>query len=220
MIFEGNEEEWLACRIGKITGSCMNAVMDLGEGGEFKSGPRKGQPRPVGASRTAYIEQLATERLTGKGPRQIKAAALEHGKEKEPEAVAAYERLTGALVEPGGFITHPLYPFIGVSPDFLIGDDTGGEVKCPINPAVHLHTLIHGLPAEHIEQIQGGLWVSERKRWVFLSFSEDFLETSDQLYIQVIERDEEYISKLEDACLTLEAEVRKIVNSRKKPEAA
>lgn len=218
-MISATEEEWLAKRIGKITASRAGDVMDLGEGGEFKSGPRKGQPRPVGKGRLDYIDELATERLIGKGRPPVKAAALEHGKEKEPEAIAAYEAIIGELVEPGGFVVHPLYEFVGASPDFLMpARRRGGEVKCPINPVVHLRTLRLGLPEEHIGQIQFNMWVTGLDEWVFLSYHEDFPQ-HQRLYVQVVRRDNNYIAQLEAASLTLEAEVRNIINGLKERQA-
>jgi predicted phage-related endonuclease len=210
---EQRSPEWFSERAGCITASRMNDVMafTIGEG-KWKSGPRKGQDKvsmPLKA-RTDYVLQLAAERLTGKSRKQIKAKALEYGKEMEPFAVAAYEARIGDFIEEAGFIKHPLYEFIGASPDFLIGFVGGGEIKCPESSEVHLETLLTGLPSEHIEQIQGGLWVTGRQWWEFISFHPDF-PIESQLYVERIKRDEEYIAKMEIACLSLENEVRAIV---------
>jgi hypothetical protein len=68
------------------------------------------------------------------------------------------------------------------------------------------------LPPEHIEQIQGGLWVTGRKWWDFISYHPDFPEDL-RIYIQRVERDEEYIQRLEAACLLMEADVQEIINT-------
>jgi hypothetical protein len=203
-------EEWFAERAGKITASMMHAVMVERERGQFKSGPRKGQDKPQPKALTDYAHQLAAERLTGRPRKQANGRALAWGRDVEPAAVAAYQAETGVIVELAGFITHPDYPFIGASPDFLVGDDGGGEIKSPESSEVHLETLLTGLPGEHIEQIQGGLWVTGRQWWDFVSFHPDFPEHL-RTYIQRVNRDDSYIAGLESACLQMEADVQAII---------
>lgn len=209
-MIEQRSDEWFADRAGKITGSRMSDVMVEREVGEFKSGPRKGQPKPQPLALINYAHQLAAERLTQKPRKQVKAYALQWGRDVEPAAVAAYQAETGTIVEQCGFITHPQYDFIGASPDFLVGADGGGEIKSPESPEVHLETLLNGLPAEHIEQIQGGLWVTGRQWWDFISYHPDFPEGL-RLYVQRVQRDDEYIARLEQACLLMEADVQAIL---------
>lgn len=208
---EQRSDEWFAERAGKITASRMADVMTERERGEFKSGPRKGQTKPQPKNLTDYAHQLAAERLTGLPRKQVKAAALTWGREVEPAAMAAYQAETGQIVETCGFIIHPLYDFIGASPDFLVGTDGGGEIKSPESAEVHLETLLHGLPDEHVAQIQGGLWVTGRQWWDFVSYHPSFAEPH-RLYIQRVNRDEDYIKGMEAACLLLEADVQNIIN--------
>lgn len=210
-MIDQRSDEWLAARAGRITASRMNDVMVERERGEFKSGPRKGQQKPQPKALTDYAHQLAAERLTMRPRKQVKAAALAWGQTVEPAAVAAYQAETGVIVTPAEFTLHPNYDFIGASPDFLVGDDGGGEIKSPESSEVHLETLLTGLPPEHIEQIQGGLWVTGRKWWDFVSFHPDFPE-SHRIYIQRVARDDEFIERLESACLQLEADVQAILN--------
>lgn len=172
---------------------------------------RTGKPAKA---RLEYMLQLASERITGKPKAEVKARSLEHGKHFEPKARAAYELLTGELVDLVGFVTHPLYPNIGASADWLIDDDAGGEIKCPINPSVHLDTLLNGMPEGHIPQVQGNMFVSGRKRWHFISYNETF-PPHLQLYIQTIERDEEYIKKLEVECIVFERAINEVVQKIK-----
>lgn len=210
-MIDQRSDEWFAARAGRITASRMNDVMVERERGEFKSGPRKGQQKPQPKALTDYAHQLAAERLTMRPRKQVKAAALAWGQTVEPAAVAAYQAETGVIVTPAEFTLHPIYDFIGASPDFLVGDDGGGEIKSPESSEVHLQTLLTGLPPEHIEQIQGGLWVTGRQWWDFVSFHPDFPE-SHRIYIQRVLRDDEFIERLESACLQLEAEVQAILN--------
>lgn len=204
-------ESWLAERAGCITASEMHTVALPRENGAFKTGPRAGQKKPQPKALTDYAHRLAAERLTGKPRKQVKAAALAWGQDVEPAAVAAYQAETGAIVALCGFVRHPRYDFIGASPDFLVDADGGGEVKSPESSEVHLETLLNGLPQEHVEQIQGGLWVTGRQWWDFVSYHPDF-PPEHRLYIQRVERDEAFIARLESACLALEADVQNILH--------
>lgn len=205
-------EEWFDARAGRITASMMNVVMLPRDRGQFKTGPRKGQVKPAPKAITDYAHQLAAERLTKKPRKQARGAALDWGREVEPAAVAAYQAETGYIVTECGLLLHPKYDFIGASPDFLVDDDGGGEVKSPESSEVHLETLLTGLPVEHIEQIQGGLWVSNRKWWDFISFHPDF-PPELRLYVQRVDRDDTFIKQLEAACLEMEADVQAILDT-------
>lgn len=216
-MIEQRSEEWFDARAGRITASMMNVVMLERDRAPFKTGPRKGQPKPPPKALSDYAHQLAAERLTGKPRKQARGAALDWGREMEVAAVAAYQAETGYIVTPAEFMRHPVHEFIGASPDFLVGEEGGGEVKCPESSEVHLETLLTGLPSEHIEQIQGGLWVTHRKWWDFISFHPDFSPTL-RLYVQRVPRDDEYIARLEAACLEMEADVQAILKAVKQRE--
>ena len=210
-MIDQRSEAWFAERAGKITGSMMHVVMMERDRAPFKSGPRKGQPKPPPKALTDYAHQLAAERLTGRPRKQIKAAALQWGQDVEPAAVAAYQAETGVIVTLCGFVQHPVYDFIGASPDFLVDDDGGGEIKSPESSEVHLETLLVGLPPEHVEQVQGGLWVTGRTWWDFVSYHPDF-PPGLRLYVQRVPRDDAYIARLEAACLEMEADVQSILS--------
>lgn len=207
-------DQWFAERAGRITASRICDVMAFSPSGIYKSGKRKGQAKEVRPlkARTDYIHQIAAERITGRAKNQVSASALEWGKECESHAREAYEETRGVLVEEVSFIVHPRHDFIGASPDFLARRlKGGGEIKCPKDQEVHLATLETGLPSEHIEQIQGGLWVTGYDWWDFVSFH-PYFPSGRHIYIQRIERDNSYIAQMEAACLSLESEVRTIVN--------
>lgn len=205
---EQGSAQWHEMRRGCFTASTFAALEY--DKTEFKSGPRKGQPRPSPESRNAQIDRVVAELLTGLCTEEVSARALTWGKEMEPAAVAAYEARGGALVELVSFIRHPAYAFAGCSPDFLVDDDGGGECKCPMSIAVHARTLREGLPDEHIAQIQGGLWVTGRKWWDFVSFNPNF-PPHLQLYVQRVERDERATARIEADVLAAWAEVQTIL---------
>lgn len=174
--------EWLAARAGFCTASRFKDVLAKVKVGEA-------------ASRKAYRWQLVTERLTGIPCETFKNSAMEWGTTQEPWARAAYETLKGCMVDEVGFIAHPDVAMVGCSPDGLIPEDGGVEIKCPFNSVVHVETLLDGMPSEHRGQVQGAMWVSGRKWWDFVSFDPRMPERL-RLYVQRIERDDEYIKTL------------------------
>lgn len=192
-------EEWFRERAGKFTGS---AFADLKwDATSYKSGPRAGLPRDQPQQRWNEIDRVVAEILCD-GPKEtVSARALEYGKKTEPFAVGAYEERVGRLIEQCGFIRHPEYPFAGCSPDFLLDDDGGGEIKCPLSIVVHMRTLREGLPEEHVEQIMGALWVTGRMYWEFISYNPRF-PGNLALYVQRVYRDESKIAEIKRNVLT------------------
>ena len=60
------------------------------------------------------------------------------------------------------------------SPDGLIGESVGLEIKCP-NCDTHVGWLLGGgVPEEHMLQVQFSLWVSGFSEWQFLSYCKGF----------------------------------------------
>lgn len=195
-----NTTEWLQARAGKITASRMCDVMAFGK--------RDGKPLK---SRQDYIGDIVAELLTGEPKEQVKAKPLDWGHDVEAAARAAYEAETGEVVQQVGFMVHPLLPYIGCSPDGLIGGDGQMQIKCPNNPAVHIATLRDGMPEEHVAQVQGEMFVTGRAWSDFVSFDPRMPEYL-RLYRQRIPRDEAYIEQLAASCESLWAEVQTYIN--------
>jgi predicted phage-related endonuclease len=136
--------------------------------------------------------------------------ATRWGTEVEPFAREAYELATGHFVEQVAFVDHPLHPFVGVSPDGLIGDDGGLEMKAPKNSQIHLQRFDTGMPDEFIPQVQGCMWVTGRKWWDFVSYDPRMPEKLRMLRL-TIKRDDVYIARLEASVLEAEIAVAAIV---------
>jgi len=59
---------------------------------------------------------------------------------------------------------------VGYSPDSLVGTNGLLEIKTKL-PKFQIEVLLSGeIPAEHVAQCQGGLWVSEREWIDFVSY--------------------------------------------------
>jgi hypothetical protein len=119
--------------------------------------------------------RLVLERLTGKSQESgYTNAAMERGILLEPEARAAYEAESGLLVDTVGFIIHDEL-LTGASPDGLIGEDGGLEIKCP-GAAAHLDYLRGEIPNDYKLQVIHSLWLTGRQWWDFTSYAPDFPE--------------------------------------------
>jgi putative phage-type endonuclease len=160
-VIQGSQE-WIDCRVGKVTASRVGAVFTQ---------PRKGSL--VSKVREAYLADLLAERLTGKPSVPDYAygeEAKSWGTQTEPFALAAYETREGYHTALAGFIDHPRIPMSGASPDGLVGDDGGVEIKCP-NTATHLETIRKGkIPTPYIQQMRWNMCCTGRSWWDFVSF--------------------------------------------------
>lgn len=173
-----NSDEWLICRAGIITAS------------EFHTVKAKGKtPGSPSVTRRKYMLTLVGERIAGPSPfDHYKNGNMDRGHTYEDEARDAYTLITGNDVARVGFIRRG---DIGWSPDGLIGDDGGLEIKTK-QYDLHLECLLKGeVPTEHISQIQGGLLVSGRQWIDFVSYS-----CALPLFVKRVHRDERYIAML------------------------
>lgn len=178
--------EWLQARLGHATGSRFKDVI-----AKLKSGaPAK--------AREDYMLELAIERLTGNLPDNYVTTAMQWGIDKEPEARLAYIAATDAWVEETGFLRH-VQIAAGISPDGLVDEDGGIEIKCPFNSNIHVNTWLNGMPSDHNAQLQGAMWITGRAWWDFVSY-DPRMPAGLKLYRQRIERDEKFISMLDIEC--------------------
>lgn len=192
-------EAWKAERLGMITCSCFGKVT-RGRGGK-------------GWSETAlsYMYNLIGEHLTGQPASDFSGSkATNWGEEWELVAIAEYEKQFRRKVETGKFYRATGFRLVGGTPDGV--GNIGLEVKCPFSFKNHIRTVLNGeIPPEYMDQVNGHMLVTGRKRCVFVSFDprierkdvrlkaievewsrDDMEELSDRLF----EFEEELISKL------------------------
>ena len=177
------DADWYSARLGKATASRFKDAIAA-----LKSGA------PAQAQRD-YLTELVVERLTQQPIQRFQNAAMTWGTEQEPAARAAYERVTGRIVEETGFVAHDTL-MAGCSPDGLVDWDGLIEIKCPWNTANHIETLLNGMPAEHIPQVQGQMWITGREWCDFVSY-DPRMPAELQLHVQRIQRDPSFIADLE-----------------------
>lgn len=188
---EQGTDAWYAARLGIPTASCFSTVMAKGRDG--------------GASKTRgdYLRKLAGEILTGKPMDSYSNGHMERGKEWEPDARNLYAFMHDCEPQLVGFIRNGKK---GCSPDSLIGNDGGLEIK---SAAAHIQVerLLAGkLPAEHKGQVQGNLWIAEREWWDFTSYCPGL-----PLFVVREYRDDDYIWKLQTAVDEFNEELEQVV---------
>lgn len=201
------DEQWFRARAGRFTGSRFSDLMAV-----TKSGPS--------ASRRNLLATLAVERLTGQCVETFTNAAMERGTNLEEEARQAYEVRAGLLCVEVDFVVHPVWDFIGVSPDGLVGAEGLVELKCPASMAKHLDALRTGAHAqEYAWQLQGQLWVCGRQ-WVDAVSYDPRFPAELRLAIKRVARDDVAIKRLETECLAADAEVCAMVEELNQLRAA
>ena len=172
---EQGTDEWHKARRGVITGSRFKDIVT----------PAKGD---LSSSSKKYMYELVAERM-GATIESFSNEYMQRGTELEADARSAYEFIKDAAVSEVGFC---LEGIIGVSPDGLINDDGGLEIKCP-KETTHISYLDDGgLPLIYKPQVQGSLWITGREWWDFMSYHPQLPPLIVRVY-----RDEDYIKNME-----------------------
>lgn len=185
-------EEWLAVRAGKFSGSEAHILLSKGE------------------TKRKLILEKATEHIIGKPCTKDRFfnADMARGIELEPEARRLYMIETFNDVEEVGFIEKD--EFSGCSPDGLVGDDGLIEIKSPKDTVFVDQKVNNYIKPEYYAQIQYNLFITGRKWCDYIAYNENF-----PLLIRRYERDEEFVQKLSDVLKDSICEVKKIIGDFK-----
>lgn len=193
---EQRTPEWFQSRLGRLTGSRAADALDFLKGGKES------------AKRRDYRMQLVCERLTGRPQEDgFTNAAMERGVELEPAALVAYERLTGHVAQPSGFLAMTDV-MAGCSLDGQVDQFTGIlEIKCP-KTSTHLGYWRgpSQAPADYLPQITHNLWVTGAQWCDFLSF-DDRLPAELQTFLVRVKRADVDMAAYESAAMAFLAEV-------------
>ena len=199
---EQGTPEWQALRTGFLTASRTADMLATIKTGES-------------ASRRNLRAELVVERLTNSKTEGFTSSAMQWGIDNEPLARMAYEVKTNSFVDKVAFVRHQTIEWFGCSPDGLVDDDGMVEFKCP-NSATHLEYLeSREVPKNYYTQMQTQLSVTGRKWNDFCSFDPRFPDGLQLLIIRV-NRDEEFIAKLESESIKFLGEVDETVKSLKR----
>lgn len=205
----GERGAWFVVREGETISGCYTRKADADERkAEFVA-----EWRTTQWSETAetYLSDKVSELLNCKPADVWRSDATDWGTANEPLAFEAAipvikERFGETLSLPENefaYIHHSTEPYIGCSPDGIIGDDGLCEIKCPYNGGKWVtakRAADRGewtVPAENVAQVQGSLWITGRQWYAFCYFDHRVQASGiDPLLVIKVERDDDYINIL------------------------
>ena len=169
---------WFNARKGKLTASRFGAAAGI---------------CPYTSRAKALRMDLEVEKWTGN------VEACVWGTTNEKNAVKDYMIRTGNVVTHKGFLTHPNYPWLGGSPDGLVGEEGIIEVKCPFAKKVpHIK-----IPPVYYCQINGLLEIMNRQWCDYISW------TPSEMKVYRVYRDPDLFNYLLDRYCTYYAFMRR-----------
>lgn len=193
---EQGSTDWSIARSGIPTASEFDNLLTP----EFKV--RTGE-----MPKTYLVKKLA-EAWCGGPIASLNSFDVEQGHLLEEEARKFFDLNTDTPVTLAGLCTTD-DGRIGCSPDGLIGDDGGLELKCP---ALHTHVgyLLNGtLPKDYACQVHGSLFVTGRKWWKFMSYRRNLppliltIERNDVIQEQIAKALESFLKDFDAAMARL-----------------
>lgn len=211
-------EAWEQIRCGRFTSSEIWKIMDCGKRPmtteELAARPKKGvgskttlvpDPSKMSEGGMKYIYQKVAEVFTGRPKPASYAYPLVYGKETEPEGVEFFERRFGVECVEVGF--QPWGDHAGGSPDRLIGEKEGLEVKCPFQSENQIEYLmltdlwdLKRCYPEYYYQCVSLLMFTGRDLWHFCTFDPRMIKDEHKLtHIEIpaasVEEDMDLINK-------------------------
>ena len=153
---EQGSEEWFRERTGKLTASNAQAIATAGKGLE------------------TYIIKLLSEKYS-KGERiSFSNEHTDRGNELEDKARELYSFMNDVEIEQVGIVE--LNEYVSCSPDGLVGDNGGIEIKCP-DDFGYFKFFLDGeknIDSKYMWQVQMNLFITGRKWWDFIAYNPNF----------------------------------------------
>lgn len=136
--------------------------------------------------------------------------SLKHGSEHEATATEQLASQLNIKIEPCGLFVDKKLPFLGATPDGVVGEDTIVEIKCPIsafktslNQAIDdkkvtfwkktKEGLIINKKHSWYIQVQGQLHITGRHQCIFAVWS----GCGKEIKVETIQRDDQYWEDME-----------------------
>lgn len=179
---EQGSPAWVQARLGLPTASQFHRICTPGG--------------KLSAASAGYMHELLAERLLGMPADLAASGFMERGKTMEREAIMYYQLQRGTDAERAGFVLTD-DGRAGCSPDRLVGEKGGLELKCP-TPKVHVSYLLDDISETHKPQVQGCIHIAEREWWDVMSYAPEFPPELVAALVRV-ERDDDYITILAQA---------------------
>lgn len=185
---EQGTDAWLDARLGIVTASQISKL--LTPTGKIATG----------AKVKAFAYEIVAQRETWRVENYFQSYDMERGHIQEGIARNIYSESFEEVNE-CGFITNTNYGFkIGASPDGLVGDNGGIEIKSRLSK-FHVMTVAEEfIDPAYMQQIQMTLLVSGREWWDFVSYSNGL-----PLFVKRVFPDKEMFNKIVEAMTGFEA---------------
>ena len=178
---EQNSLDWLTARAGIPTASELDRLLTP-----------KFEIRTGEMPKTYLAQKVAEAWLRGPLP-GYQTLDMEFGKILEEEAIPWYEFAFSETIQRVGLVTTD-DGRVGCSPDGLIGEDGGIEIKCP-EPHTHVNYLLAGeVPPQYLTQVHGSMFVTGRPWWKFVSYRRRFPPL-----VKLVERDDKIQATIKEA---------------------
>lgn len=155
MSMQQRSKEWFEARKGRITASSVGAILGLAPY-MTRADVMRNMVREAHGAEREFTGNIATE----------------WGVNNEEGALMDYRIETGNAVDEVGFITKE--DWAGCSPDGLIGEGAGVEVKCPFGLRKEPIPVPFKLLTEQMHyyaQVQFSMWVTGREWWDFFQWA-------------------------------------------------
>ena len=169
--------EWFQYRCGVPSASNFDKIVTS-----------KGSPS---RQATNYMYKLASERIVGTKEETYQSDAMTRGIELESEAKDLFRMLNDIEVKEVGLCYKDDDRQFSCSPDGIINDSEGLEIKCPLSHTHVKYLLDNKLPIDYIQQVQGSMLVTGFQSWWFMSY----FPGMPPLIVEV-KRDNDFCAKL------------------------
>lgn len=147
-------EMWQILKLGVISASNVSKVV-----------AKKGSE-----TRNTYMANLVAQICTGVFE-EINSKYLEWGNFHEDAARSYYEFSTGNVVKELPFVFKDDTFRTGCSPDGIVSESRGVEIKCPYNATNFIQFLVDDkIKPEYVWQYQFSLWVMNAESWDFVQY--------------------------------------------------
>jgi len=148
-------KEWLDAKLGIPSASNFDRILTP-------------KTMKVSSAMAGYCHELLAEKVLGHPLDDATSQFMQRGTLEEKAARAWYGLQQDVDVEEVGFLLRD-DGRVGCSPDGLVGNDGGLEIKTP-NAQTHVGYMLGEVKDKYTCQIQGGMWITEREWWDFVSY--------------------------------------------------
>lgn len=183
-------EKWFELRLGIPTASEFYRFMDSDfnlKKPKTKAAQESGE---LNDSVFTYMCEKIAERFSGSPLPSFDSFVTDQGKFNEKMARKWFCLENNCEIQQVSFVKTDDGK-AGCSPDGLIGEKSGLELKCPQMHTQARYCLDDVLPQEYVHQIYGSMWVTGASEWHFLSYRDCW-----PVLHKVVSRDESIMQRI------------------------